>query len=40
MVKPKFLMKFLVIEEIFAPSPVPEELTHSSKKMAASIPRL
>jgi hypothetical protein len=38
--KSKLLMKFFVIEEIFAPSPVPEELSHSSKKLDASMQRL
>jgi hypothetical protein len=38
--KPKLLMKFLMIEEIFAPSPMPEEPSHSSKKLAASMQRL
>jgi hypothetical protein len=39
-VKPKLLMKSLVIEEIFAPSPVLEESSHSLKKLVASIQRL
>jgi hypothetical protein len=39
-VKPKLLMKFLVIEEIFAPKLVPEESSHSMKKLVASMLRL
>jgi hypothetical protein len=38
--KPKFLMKFLVIEEIFVTSPVPEEPSHSLRRLAASMQRL
>jgi hypothetical protein len=37
--KPKLLMKFLMIEEIFAPSLAPEESSHSLKKMATSMQR-
>jgi hypothetical protein len=40
MAKPKLMMKFLVIEEIFAPSSVPEEPFHSLKKLVASMQRL
>jgi hypothetical protein len=38
--KPKLLMKFLVIGEIFAPSLVHEEPSHSLKKLTASMQRL
>jgi hypothetical protein len=38
--KPMLLMKFFAIEEIFAPSPVPEEPSHSLRKLAASMQRL
>jgi hypothetical protein len=39
-VKSKHLMKFLVIEDIFAPSPVPEEPSHSLKTLVASMQKL
>jgi hypothetical protein len=38
--KPKLLMKFLVIEEIFAPLPASEEPSHSLRKMVASMQML
>jgi hypothetical protein len=38
--KPKLLMRFLAIEETYAPSPVTEESSHSSRKLAASMHRL
>jgi hypothetical protein len=40
MAKPKLLIKFLVIEEIFTPSPTPEESSHSLRKLAASMQRM
>jgi hypothetical protein len=38
--KSKLLMKFLVIEEIFAPLPPPEEPSHYLRKLAASMQSL
>jgi hypothetical protein len=38
--KLKLLMKFLVIEEIFMPSPAPEEPSHSLRKLVVSMQRL
>jgi hypothetical protein len=38
--KPKLLMRYLVIEETSTPSPVPEEPSHSSRNLAASMQRL
>jgi hypothetical protein len=38
--KPKLLMKFSLIEEIFVPSPAPKEPSHSLRKLAASTQRL
>jgi hypothetical protein len=36
-VKPKLLMRFLVIQEIFVPSPVPKEPSHFLRKLVASM---
>jgi hypothetical protein len=39
-VKPKLLMRFLAIEETSTPSPMLEESSRSSRKLAASMQRL
>jgi hypothetical protein len=38
--KPKLLIKSLVTEEIFVPSPALKEPSHSLKKLATSMQRL
>jgi hypothetical protein len=38
--KPKILIRFLVIQEIFVPSPVPEEPFHFLRKLVVSMQRL